>query len=227
MIDNQQRAKFAQIMLLISGAVYVIILIILFFEIDLLTDIQTGSFDQSRAETNKSIKELATMIEGSASILTIIAFLAWIHRAYKNLSRAGISTSNSGNMAIWAWFIPIFNLFLPNSIVKEIWEQTQLVPFSEEERTSVSLKSSNFCNYWWGFFMASNIIGHIPNLIFRNWISLEIRITADYFAIISSLFSIVAAGLGFMVVRMIAEFEEEAIISAQINQIGVEVQDAS
>src|SRR6187551_1814201 len=56
-----------------------------------------------------------------------IFFLLWMGRAYHNLSRSDVGKLEySPGWAVGAWFIPIVNLFMPCSVMDEIWNKTQM-----------------------------------------------------------------------------------------------------
>lgn len=65
---------------------------------------------------------LSNMIELAA----LITFLSWFYNAYANLSKAGIKPVNySSGFAVWAWIIPILNLFKPFQLTKEVVDKSQ------------------------------------------------------------------------------------------------------
>jgi len=54
-------------------------------------------------------------------IVTAIFFIAWLHRAYKNLSALGVADLRFGTgWAIGAWFVPFLNLVRPIQIVNDV-----------------------------------------------------------------------------------------------------------
>ncbi len=72
--------------------------------------------------------------------LTIICFLGWLHRAYRNLEIFGKNNNRfSPGWAVGWWFIPVANIFRPFQIMDELWQnslnispaETRLTPASE------------------------------------------------------------------------------------------------
>jgi hypothetical protein len=59
----------------------------------------------------------------AAVVATIVIFLMWLHRAYRNLPALGAPKPRfSPSGAVWAWFIPILNLWRPYQILREVWQ---------------------------------------------------------------------------------------------------------
>jgi hypothetical protein len=78
-----------------------------------------------------------------------MAFLMWIHRSHRNLSAFGAQglTFTPGWAVGW-WFIPIFNLFRPFQIVREIWQASDPgMPAGAAWRRA---PSSPLIGWWWG-----------------------------------------------------------------------------
>ena len=60
-------------------------------------------------------------------ILTVILFIAWFHRAYRNLEPLGQQQRYSPGWAIGGWFVPIGNWFIVKKEVNDIWRGTSPV----------------------------------------------------------------------------------------------------
>lgn len=84
-------------------------------------------------------------------IISYVRFIMWFRRAYCNLNRVGIATDKKEGWAAGAWFIPIYSLFAPFQIMKEIWNKTQT--FYKE-----NAEESNDLALWWGLWVASSLI---------------------------------------------------------------------
>ena len=56
-------------------------------------------------------------------VATVIAFLVWFHRAYE-IVHVAEGTIHPPSMAVWPWFVPVFNLFRPYQVATEIWRKT-------------------------------------------------------------------------------------------------------
>ena len=61
----------------------------------------------------------------AVSLATSVAFLMWIHRAYRNLpALRGTPLKCSPRWAVGYYFIPILNFFRPYQVMKEIWRES-------------------------------------------------------------------------------------------------------
>ena len=54
-------------------------------------------------------------------IICIVRFIKWFRSAYFNIEAAGLNIDKSESTAAWSWFVPIYNLFAPYQIMKEVW----------------------------------------------------------------------------------------------------------
>ena len=78
-------------MLGISAVITLIKIITVTLEIGLLNDVQAGiDVDFSRLELNDNIRSVVAFFYLGTLVLTAYAFIAWMHRAYLNLERAGM-----------------------------------------------------------------------------------------------------------------------------------------
>ena len=60
-------------------------------------------------------------------VVTVIAFLIWLHRSSTNLTAFGYwkSQGYSPAWAVGSFFLPIVNLFVPYQATKEIWQKSK------------------------------------------------------------------------------------------------------
>jgi hypothetical protein len=90
---------------------------------------------------------------GVASMVVIglaaVAFLAWFHRAYRNLERLGVGELRFGTgWAIGAWLIPGVNLALPKLIANDIW-RASAPGIDRTGRGWRALGVSSLIHAWW------------------------------------------------------------------------------
>jgi hypothetical protein len=90
-------------------------------------------------------------------VLTIpIAFLMWIHRAYRNLpALMPESLHYSPRWAVGCFFIPILNLFRPYQVMREIWQGSDPSRLGHVDDSVESVKESSAAvvGWWWGLFL--------------------------------------------------------------------------
>jgi hypothetical protein len=95
-------------------------------------------------------------------ILTVIFFLIWMHRSYKNLDPLGARhLEHTPGWAVGYWFIPIFNLFRPLQVVREMWNESDPDADPELGFLSSSAGTPALLGIWWALWLLSNITGNI------------------------------------------------------------------
>ncbi|CAN5430443.1 MAG: DUF4328 domain-containing protein [Pyrinomonadaceae bacterium] len=143
-------------------------------------------------------------------ILTVVAFLMWLHRAYRNLRALTTAPLEaSPGWAVGYWFIPFVNLVRPYQIVKETWSRSD--PARDTSGTFLSsepMRSTSLLGVWWGFWLPYNILGNISGRLTWRAETVGDYLTATWFDIASSVFGIVAGACAILVVRQINEMQE-------------------
>ncbi len=61
------------------------------------------------------------LIESGVSIVTLFFFTRWFAQAYRNLGALRGRRRFDARWAVWGWFVPLLNLFRPQTIATEIW----------------------------------------------------------------------------------------------------------
>lgn len=143
-------------------------------------------------------------------ILTVVAFLMWLHRAYRNLR--ALTTEPLEATPGWAvgyWFIPIVHLFRPYQIVKEVWNKSDPVrDLSGTFLSSEPMRSTTLLGVWWGFWIVYNILGNISGRLGWRAETVGDILTANWFDLASGVFGIAAGACAILVVRQINEMQE-------------------
>jgi hypothetical protein len=111
--------------------------------------------------------EVAGVLLGSAAIVqflvyaaTVVAWLAWMHRAYKNLRSVGTGKLEySTGAAIGYWFIPLANLFLPYLVMSDLWQRSHGGNRPEED----SIRPRWLLGLWWVAWFATNVLMGLGN----------------------------------------------------------------
>jgi hypothetical protein len=120
-------------------------------EFSLLKRIQRGT-GFTIAEVNASDQRQLAMgqLQLALYIGTGIAFIAWFHRSYWNITALSPEAARyRTGWAIGAWFIPFFNLVRPKQIANDMWRGT----------TSPPGTVSPLVHWWWGLFVIQAGIG--------------------------------------------------------------------
>src|ERR1044072_835531 len=82
-------------------------------------------------------------------ILTVIFFLIWLNRSYKNLTPLGAQHLEfSSGWAVGYWFIPFVNLLKPFQVVREVWNQSD--PDADPQLNFLtSTGTPALLGFWW------------------------------------------------------------------------------
>lgn len=150
-----------------------------------------------------------------AYIGSIVFFLMWLYRAYKNLEAINVRNLDaSPGWAVGYWFIPILNLFKPLKIVSEVYNGSD--PEIAREGYGFSDTSANTTiGFWWACWVFSNIAGRIADAIEKA--AKDVTETSVIVYIVSLSFGILAGILLIFIIREIddRQGECERMISAR------------
>jgi hypothetical protein len=150
-----------------------------------------------------------------AYIATIVVFLIWLHRVYKNLIALNVqSLQVSPGWAVGYWFIPIVNLFKPLQIVNEVYHGSN----SEDLKDGYGFSNTSttmLLGFWWACWLASNVAGRIASALEKA--AKDVTQTSVVVYIASLSFGIMAGLLLIFVIQEIdrrqAECEKRFVLS--------------
>jgi len=95
----------------------------------------------------------ATLLLAVQSLLGILAIfnaMSWLRRAAETIRALGAKgLTVTPGMAVWWFFIPIANLFMPYRAVSELWRA------SVYRAAWASHTASGLIGFWWGFHLAT------------------------------------------------------------------------
>lgn len=128
-----------------------------------------------------------------AAFTLAVAFLAWLSRTVEITPALGGGTpSTSPAWSIIWWFIPIAFLWKPYSVVREVWERLA----TPERRGNGWVVVG-----WWLCWIGGGVLGRASDVMARTGTDWEALETAMLLGVGSSVASLVAAILGFFLVR--------------------------
>jgi hypothetical protein len=148
-------------------------------------------------------------------IITVVAFLIWMHRSYSNLEPLGIRNPEySPTWAVGCWFVPFMNLVRPYNMIKEIWDRSDPDKVETEGTPSASALemtqiATPMFGLWWGVWIISNVFTNVSARYTLRANSLQQFVVTFWSDIVSSVFTIAAAILAIGVVRAISARQEE------------------
>jgi len=148
-------------------------------------------------------------------LVTVVFFLRWIHRAYRNLPALGEPhPEHSPRWAVGGFFVPFLNLVRPFQIVREIWcvsdpgFSTASSEFGFVRAQAMS--APTLVKAWWASFLIASAAGNFVARMTRS----GGRKTAEdlwfltWLIIATDLLSVVAAILAILVIRNIDQRQE-------------------
>ena len=211
------RAQFAKALLLLNAAVAAISLLVnLYAAASPAASVSLGEEQINTAELMLGLVALAQLF---VYLATIVVYIVWLHRAYKNVPALGAQTEHSPGWAIGAWFIPFLNLIRPYQIVKETWVKSDPgVDFSTGYADAgPGARAATLVGVWWGFWIVSNVVGNIHGRLVGDAVTADQISGAATLGVVGDALSIAAAALAFLVVKAIDRMQEEKAARLSVN----------
>lgn len=203
------RALFAQALLLANAAVAAVSLLVnAYAATSSASSVTVGDEEINAAELMLGFVALAQLF---VYLATIVLFIVWLHRAYKNVPAFGVQTEHSPGWAAGSWFIPFLNLVRPYQIVKETWVKSDPgVDLSAGYADAgAGARAATLVGVWWAFWLLSNVVGNVHGRLVGDAQTPDQVSSAAALGIASDALTVVAAGLAFLVVRTIDRMQEE------------------
>lgn len=144
-------------------------------------------------------------------IATAVAFVTWLHRAYRNLPALGaVRPDTTPGWAVGYFFIPFVNLVKPFQVVREIWHESMPGDEAREGFGGVSARSGTppLIGWWWAFWIIANVAGRVSDRVVDMVGTIEGMLRASWVLMASDALFIIAAVLAILVVKRIDEMQE-------------------
>jgi hypothetical protein len=158
---------------------------------------------------------LLSLLELPVRLATVVIFLVWVNRAYKNLIAFDISPLEfSPGWAVGWWFIPFANLWVPFKVMRELWNASN--PDVDPDFAYLNLDAGAPVSmvFWWITFLGGNFSGRLLDAL----IDANGR-TGEGFEIVLFLYgamTAVSASLALLIVRRItARHENRSVRSGE------------
>ncbi|MFH1148820.1 MAG: DUF4328 domain-containing protein [Pseudomonadota bacterium] len=185
-------------------------------QIKLLSEIdQGGAVDETEIQRNDDRQLMGWIVRRSVYWATVVVFLVWIYKAYRNLSALGSTKLRySAAWAVGAFFVPILQFFRPYQIIREIWKGSDPAVEAYDESHSEELSAPSLIGWWWVIWVAHHLTGAYANIASRDMESLSTATAGGYLTItwinfISDILEAVSAVLAILVVKKIYERQME------------------
>lgn len=203
----EQRAKLVKL-LLIAG--FVLIVATLAGQVaELRGDI---SLDEN-AELTGAAALYATvgLADALLTLVTIIVFSMWIHRAAANIVAAGtVGFDYTPGWAVGWFFIPIANLFKPYAAMRQIWNA------SHGAQGDLLDRPEGLLAIWWGTWLLSNIASNISLRLTFNPASPGEFETGLQIGIFAALINLALYPAAYRLIERITMAQRKRLTSAQI-----------
>lgn len=204
--DNSGRANAVKIIFYIMMGLDIVSAYSNIMQYRLIRDMQSGAIISPQTiEANDSRQQLIGIIQMLLIIATIVSFIMWSSRAYRNLHSLNINLQYTPGWAAGSWFVPFVNLGRPYTIMREIWEETQTFFLPKEEKFLVS--SAALVGWWWGFWLGQNIIANISSRMLLSAKDAGDFLSATSFSLFSDVTDMISMIITLIMVMRMSEYE--------------------
>jgi Domain of unknown function (DUF4328) len=147
----------------------------------------------------------ASIAQLAVYVPTVIAFVVWFSRAYRNLERLGIRRLRfRPGWSIGAWFVPILAWYRPKQMTDDIWRASAPHGTDDWHRRKVS----TLIHWWWGVWIAAGLLGYCSRRLYVGAETLEEQVGASTFSTMADTLFMVAAVMAILVVRAVTARQE-------------------
>ncbi|MBD2715012.1 DUF4328 domain-containing protein [Microvirga sp. STR05] len=173
----------------------------------------TSEPDSTTIEGMAALVNMLSITELGVTILSAIAFIRWMRRAYYNLGALGVGMEYVDSWAVSAWIVPIVSLHRPYTIMREIWQKTQRMAYGE-------VTSHHLLRLWWALFLLHSCTGLITSAVARQTTTYE-GLRAQLLLMAGlSLIDLLGVVAVIQVIRRVTDFEQQLQLQAQVLHLG-------
>jgi len=152
--DPKGRTTTLKVLLWIGAAVAVVALISDFMTLLFLSRYLPGG---GGWQANQFRQALVGGCQWLLLAITAVVFLMWVHRANTNARLLGAEMKFTPGWAVGWFFIPIWNLWKPYQIMREIWRASQ--------EGAGQRKPNDLLVAWWMLFLTTHILWQIAGRV--------------------------------------------------------------
>jgi hypothetical protein len=151
---------------------------------------------------------LLGLAQVAAMIVAAILFMRWFHFAHRNLQNfCERPAAYDSRWAIWGFFVPILNLIRPHALMREIWTLTSSRWQADPSRVAGLTRPSDRVNLWWGFFVATTVLGNAAGRADWRATTAQESLWATWGLIFANAFDIAAVLAAMALVRSVSELQ--------------------
>jgi hypothetical protein len=144
-------------------------------------------------------------------IATAVVFIRWFHRMRVNAEVFGPQEHRMRRgWAIWGWFVPVANLWLPRRVAADIWDASAPLPtLSLEDGTRMPSSPHYLLNSWWCLWAAAAVTDRLSSQSVRRADTpAELREAIGLMGVAEVLY-VTAAVLAVLFVRRLTRMQDE------------------
>lgn len=152
---------------------------------------------------------IVTILRFPVFIFTVVVFLIWLNRGFKNLSPLNASSfETTPGWAVGYWFIPILNLFKPYQTMRELWVESDPEFDPDLSFAPSDYSAPAFMGFWWATWIIFNITSNVSNRLIDDK---DTNLSAGFLGIflMSSIAELLAGILAIMMVRKITQRQDQ------------------
>lgn len=204
MRDNQLRAKLAIIMLGIVMLVQVVNIVFHYFQYELLHKANEFGITDEQANSNDTRIQIVIFVYVFILFISGITFIRWFRRAFYNLELKIKNLNFSNGSIVYAWFIPIINLYRPFQIMKEMYLET--ISLLNKNKIDHNL-NLNIVIIWWILWTLTNCLEAFSSISPGE--TIDELITSTIITIVFGCADIVVAILAIMLIKNYNDIEDK------------------
>lgn len=215
-VSSRPLAKLVMAFLVVNIVVQLVAIGLTFMHIDLLYKIMEETTAVARAQrlAGEGREAMMRIVQLAAFMVSAVAFLIWLHRAYKNLKPLGVEPRYSPAWAAGAFIVPLVNLFLPFQIFQEMWRASdpETIAVSGAKPVTAFIEDSSkslLVVVWWGLWLLTIINLVVAYRWHVSWQILNEEIIASWLIISLSLLLIINSIVTIVLVKKITDRQDE------------------
>ncbi len=205
-----RRAKWAIILLASCLVTTLLDAASLLYEMQLLALGNAGEDVEALIDMNIMAQGIVGLVHLSCSLVSVVVFLMWHHRVYRNLPALGMNDRRfSPGWAVGQWFIPIFNLFRPYQTIAETWRGSDPAPLHNRTQERFARTNVALIGWWWAFFIIMDALNRGASRFAMRADTLDEVMLADGLLVLAALVTVPATVLAILVVHRIDRRQED------------------
>jgi len=218
--DSTNITKWTKWFLYLNIIIAVVSIAATSFEYKFLFDIKTGAYvsselilsDSAFSAFNDTLQSLITIVQILVFVVSGILILRWIYISSQNAHTLSKSTMKfTPGWSIGWYFIPVFNLWKPYQVMKEIWRVSETHTDLEKQQVPSILK------WWWFFWIFDGFISKVSFQVEIRSNGINELMKSDLINIVSDSIFII---LSFFLLAVVDKIYKMQISNSKLNFIG-------